>query len=244
MARKKNTNPTAEALRGLEESGDRIAEWASENAALILGAIAAILVIAAGIGLYAQAGANSRDAAADDLAIATSQYRQAMGADPIGGVIPEPANPELAEKTRNEFVERFSNVATEHARTSAGALAWLEAGHLQTELGQLEAAAVSFARARDEAKGTPIAALGSIRLANLAEERGDPATAAQSYEAAAAVATYPLRAGALADAARCWVNAGQAERALAAFQRLESEFPDETAAPAVASLIAELRVSQ
>jgi len=244
VARKKDKNPTAETLRGLEESGDRIAEWASENAALILGVIAAILVIAAGVGLYVQAGANSRDAAADALAITTSQYRRAMGADPIGGDIPEPANPELAERTRGEYVERFVSVANEHAGTSAGALAWLEAGHLQTELGRLEAAAESFGHARDDAAGTSIAALGSIRLANLAEERGDAATAAGSYEAAAAIQAYPLRAGALADAARCWVEAGEDTRAMAAFQRLESEFPDELVAPAVAALIAELRLSQ
>jgi len=244
VARKKKPNPTAETLRELEESGDRIAEWASNNAALILGAIAGVLVVAAGIGLYVQAGANSRDAAADDLAITTSQYRQAMGADPIAGLIPEPANPELAVQTRSDYVERFADVAREHAGTSAGALAWLEAGHLQTELGRLEAAAESFGNARDNAVGTSIAALASIRLAGLAEERGDEATAAQAYEAAAAVETYPLRAVALADAARCWVGAGEPERAMAAFQRLESEFPDQTIAPAVASLIAELRLAQ
>ena len=244
VARKKDSNPTAETLRELEASSDRIADWASDNAALILGVIAAVLVIAAGIGLYTQAGANSRDAAADDLAMATSQYRQAMGADPLGGGIPEPANPELGERTRVKFVERFIEVAQAHTGTSAGALAWLEAGQLQTELGRLEAAAESFSHARDSAKGTAIAALGSIRLASLAEGRGDAATAAQSYEAAAGIESYPLRANALADAARCWVEAEEPERALAAFQRLESEFPDDTVDPAVASLLAEVRLSQ
>ena len=243
MARK-NSNPTAETLRELEQTGDRVAEWASENALLILGAIAAILVIAGGIGLYVQHGANERDAAADALAMATSQYRQAMGADPIGGGIPEPANPELAEKTRTDYVDRFTQVGLDHAGTTAGALAWLEAGHLQTELGRLEAAAESFGRARDSATGTAIAALGSIRLANLAEDRGDPETAAAAYERAASVEPYPLRAGALADAARCWVEAGEPERALAAFQRLESEHPEEIIPPQVASLIAELRLAQ
>ncbi|MBJ18085.1 MAG: tetratricopeptide repeat protein [bacterium] len=245
MARKKKKpNPTAETLRDLEESGDRIAEWASENAALILGTIAAVLVIAAGVGLYVQADVNSRDAAADDLALATGQYRQAMGADPIGGPIPEPANPELAERTRIEYVERFAEVARRHAGTSAGALAWLEAGHLQTDLGRLEAAAESFGHARDDAAGSSIAALGSIRLAQLAEERGDPQSAAQAYEAAASLESYPLRAAALADAARCWVEAGEAERALAAFQKLETEHPDAVIAPHVAALIGELRLAQ
>lgn len=244
MSRKKNPNPTAETLREIEESGDRITEWASEHAALILGAIAAILVLAGGAGLWVQAGQNTRDAAADDLAIATSQYRQAMGADPIGGAIPEPANPALAEQTRSDYVDRFAEVAREHAGTSAGALAWLETGNLQTELGRLEAAAESFGRARDDARGTAIAALGSIRLANLAEGRGDPATAAGAYEEAAKIESYPLRASALADAARCWVEAGETTRALAAFQRLESEHPDETVPPQISALIAELRIAE
>ena len=37
-------SPTSETLREIEESGDRVAEWASENATMILGVIAAILV--------------------------------------------------------------------------------------------------------------------------------------------------------------------------------------------------------
>lgn len=244
MARKTKPSPTSEALRELEESGDRVAEWASEHAAVILGAIAAILVLAGGAGLYMQADRNERDQAADALAIATSQYRLAMGADAVEGPIPEPANPELAEQTRSEFVERFTEVAREHAGTGAGALAWLEAGHLQTELGRLEAAAESFAKARDESSGTAIAAIGAMRIGNLAEGRGDPATAAQSYEAAAAIETYPLRATALGEAARCWVEAGENEKALAVFQRLEAEFPDQVVPPQIASLIAEVRIAQ
>ena len=243
VARKKKPNPTEEALKGLEESGDRVAEWAAEHAALILGAIAAVLVIAGAAGLYVQHDANERDAAADSLALATSQYRQAMGADPVGGPIPEPANPELGERTRSEFVERFVEVARDHDGATAGALAWLEAGQLQTELGRLEAAAESFGHARDSARGSAIEALGSVRLASLAEDRGDPATAAAAFESAAAVTAYPLRAGALADAARCWVEAGEDDKALSAFQRLESEFPDNAIPAQISALIAEIRLS-
>ena len=243
MARKTKSNPTAETLKNLEETGDRVAEWSAENAALILGAIAAVLVIAGVVGLYVQHASNARDAAADSLAIASSQYRSAMGADPVGGPIPEPANAELGERTRSEFVDRFLSVAVEHAGTTAGALAWLEAGQLQTELGRLDAAAASFERARENARGTAIAALGAVRLASLAEDRGDAAAAAQAFEAAAAVKAYPLRAGALADAARCWVQAGQNDKALSAFQRLEADFPEETVPPHISALIEEIRLA-
>lgn len=246
MARKSKQvpNPTAETLREIEESGNRVAEWASENAARILGVIAAILVLAGGVGLYTQGQESTRDAAADALAIATSQYRQAMGADPIGGPIPEPANPEVGERTRTEFAERFASVANAHAGTTAAAVAWLETGHLQAELGRLEAAAESFGRARDEAKGSAIEALGSVRLAGLAEDRADFAAAAEAYETAAAVEAYALRANALADAARCWAAAGDDSRALGVFQRLEAGFPEANVAPQIEALIAELRAGR
>ena len=246
MARrnKQVPSPTAETLRDIEESGDRIAEWASENAALILGVIAAVLVLAGGVGLYVQGQEGSRDDAADALAIATSQYRQAMGAHPIAGVIPEPANPEVAETTRTEYVERFSAIAREHAGTTAASVAWLQAGQLQTELGRLEAAAESFGRARDQGSGTAIEAIGSIRLAGLAEDRGDFSVAASAFEAAAGVESYPLRAQALADAARCWAAAGSEDEALAVYQRLEAAFPDVPVPPQVASLVAEIRAGR
>jgi tetratricopeptide (TPR) repeat protein len=243
VAKKQTPNPTAETLRELEASGDRLAEWASANATLILGAIAAILLIAGAIGLYVQAGEEARDEAANDLALATSQYRKEMGADPVAGPIPEPANPELAESVRVRYVDRFAEVARNHAGTTAGAVAWLEAGQLQSELGRLEAAAESFGRARDEAGGNAIAAIAETRLAHLAEERGDLATAAAAYERAAAIDTYPLRPQALADATRCWLEADEVERALATYQRLESEFPNEPAPPAIEASIAELRAA-
>ena len=193
------------------------------------------------LGLYIQAGENERDAAADALAVATSQYRQAMGADPVSGPIPEPANASLARDTREEYVGRFAAVAREHAGTSSGALAWLEAGSLEVELERLEAAAESFGRARDEARGTAVAALAEIRLATLAEQRGDAANAAARYEAASAIEAYPLRANALADAARCWAQAGEPAKAIEAFNRLETRFPEAPVPPPVGALIAELR---
>ncbi|MHA7837324.1 MAG: tetratricopeptide repeat protein [bacterium] len=242
MARKER-NPAAETLREMEASGDRIAEWASENAVVILGVIAGILVLAAGVGLWVQHGADRRDAAADALAIATSDYRQAMGADPAGGPIPEPANPDLGRRTRVEFAERFARIGREHGGTAAGSLAWLEAGTLLARLERPEEARESFEAARESAgPRSPITALAWMRLADLAEARGDLAAAAEAYEAAANVPDYPLQANALAEAARTWAAAGEPEKALAVFQRLESEFPDERVPPHIASRMNELRL--
>jgi predicted negative regulator of RcsB-dependent stress response len=238
---RKETNTAAQALAELEATGDRVAEWSSQHAATILAVIAAILVVAAGVGFYVQHRSESRQAAANALALATSEYRQAMGADPLGGEIPEPANAELAASTRKQFGERFASVASEYPKTTAGALAWLEAGQLALELGNLDEAKARFEKARDSAARTAVGALASIRLAGLAENAGDFAAAAQSFEAAAAVASYPLRAGALGDAARSWIQAGETEKGLAAYQRLEAEFPDQAIPPPVEALVEELR---
>lgn len=243
MARKK-PNSAATTLREIEETGDRLATWAAEHAVVILGAITAILVIAAGAGLYVQHSSDVRDEAANALALAMSQYRTAMGADPLGGPIVEPANPELGVQTRTKYVERFIAVAREHAGTTAGSVAWLEAGNLQAELGEVDAAVESFEAARDSGGDRAIAALASVRLANLAEEQGDLAAAAEAYEQAAAVDGYPLAADALLAAARCRAQAGESEQALALYQRFETEHPDVSAPPYVASLMAELRLGR
>lgn len=240
---KKETNRTAEALREIEASGDRVAEWAAENAALILGIIAGVLVIAAGVGFWVQHSSDTRDASVNALARTTSEYRVAMGADPLDSLIPEPANAELAERTRTEFAARFEEVGREYSGTTVGAIGLLEAGGLHVELGRFDAAIANFEAARESVQGTALAALASTRLAGLAEARGDMKAAAEAFEAASSVASYPLRAEALAEASRCWAAADEADRALATFQRLESEFPDELVAPHIKSLIEELRIS-
>lgn len=240
---KKETNRTAEALREIEASGDRVAEWVAENAALILAVIAGILVIAAGVGFWLQHSTDTRDAAVNALARTTSEYRVAMGADPLDNQIPEPANADLAKRTRTRFAARFEEVGREYPGTTVGAIGLLEAGRLQVELGRTDDAIADFEAARDSVPGTALAALASTRLAGLAEARGDMKAAAEAFEAAASVSNYPLRAEALAEASRCWAAADEADRALATYQRLESEFPDELVAPHIKSLIEELRLS-
>jgi len=238
---RKDTNSAAQTLAELEATGDRLAEWSSQHAAAILAVIAAVLVIAAGVGFYLQHKSEDRQAANDALALASSEYRQAMGAEPFGGLIPEPANPEVARTTRERFVERFVAVASEHPETTAGALAWLEAGQLSFELGRLDDAKAQFENAREGAGRSAVSALAWNRLAGLAEDAGDLAGAAAAYESAAAVPSYPLRANALGDAARCWIGAGENAKGLAAFQRLESEFPDQAASPPVEALVQSIR---
>jgi len=217
-----------------------MARWAAEHAAVVLGTIAAVLVFAAIFGFWIQHRSSAREEAADALARASSEYRQAMGAELGAAMIPEPANPELAVAAREAAVVRFEAVATEHAGTSSAALARLEAGSRQLELGRVDDATTSFEAARDAEPGGAIGALAWSRLAGLAEARGDWAAAAEAHESAAAIESYPGRAESLASAARCWATLEDADRALAAFQRLEVEFPNALAPPDVEALVVEL----
>ena len=241
MARKE-TNRTAETLAEMEAGGDRLADWASDNAALILGVIAGLLVLSAGVGFWLQHSSGEREAAANALAVTTSQYRQAMGAEPGGGPIPEPANAALATETRRKFVTQFEAVGRDHVGTTAGAIAELEAGGIYLALGEPESAAQRFESARSASGRTAIGALAAVRVAGLAENQGDLRAAAEAFEAASKIEAYPLRASALADAARCWADAGESEKALALFQRYEAEFPDEVIPPQIGARLTELRL--
>ena len=70
------------------------------------------------------------------------------------------------------------------------------------------------------------------------------AEAAAEHEAAGALPGFPLRYFALADAARCYAQAGDRVRALALLERVESEAKEGYSLPApMRSLLRELRAA-
>ena len=108
----------------------------------------------------------------------------------------------------------------------------LEAGKPQHQLGQPEEALATFERGLAEIRpDDAVRAFVLSRQAAVHEDQGQYAEAAAAYEQAAAVTAYPLRFDALADAARTWAQAGDRERALAAYARIEAEAPDYRVAP-------------
>lgn len=245
MARKKHENPAAEALDELESLGDRLAQWVSENPALILGSVLGVLVIAGGYGFYASSRDRGLDRASAELARVESDYRDAMGASPDNYEIPEPANAAAARATREQFLPQFEEVAASHAGTAVGALAALEAGNLRYALGDPDAALASWRGAADVTPAGEIArAVLLRRIADAEEAAGRWPEAAEAHGEAASVEAYPLRYAALADAARCYAEAGDEERALAAFDRLETEAPEARVPPHIRARLSELRAAR
>jgi tetratricopeptide (TPR) repeat protein len=154
-----------------------------------------------------------------------------MGAAPGSFEVVEPANPETGRQVRREFVVQFLEVADEHAGAASAVTARIEAAALQDQAGDHEAALESWRRAADEAKdGSALEGLALVRLARALESRSRWEEAGAAHEEAGGIEELPIRFQALGDAARCYAEAGAAGRALAIFERIETEAP-ETALP-------------
>jgi len=221
---RRSHNPAAETLEEIEGFGDRMVEWVRGHPAVVLGSLLGLLVAAAAVAVGMEWRERSREQAAAALARVEAEYAEAMGAEPGAVEIPEPANPETARQVRERFVGRYAGLAEEYAGRPVGALAALHAGRLQTELGRPEEALEAWRGAVAAFGGDePVTALLWGRIASLHESQGRWAEAAEAYARAAEVESYPLRHRALGDAARAWAEAGEAERALAAFERLEEQ---------------------
>ena len=243
MAQHRKNEPT-DTLEQLESLSDRLVRWLSDNPLLILGTAAVILVTAASIGGVSAWRASAADAAASQVAKVRSEYVVAMGGSAMDLTAPEPANPETARQIRTEYVERFVKIVEEHAGTPAQALAALDASEIFEELGATDRAREVVERAvTDLSASSPIRAVAQRRVAVLHEANGDFEAAARAHAAAAEAPGYPLRFDALADAARCWAEAGNTQEALAVFARIQGEAPEYRLAPHLEARLAELQAA-
>jgi tetratricopeptide (TPR) repeat protein len=228
VARKKHQpDSAAKTLDEIESRGDQILGWVLEHQKQLLIAAGAILVVAGIWGFTFQMRGQALQESAAALAKVQSAYRVAMGGTPGTLELAEPANPATALAIRTEYIAEYEKVAEAYSGTTAGALALLEAGRLQQELGEDEAAIATYEAALDAVdRKETVAAFLLMRLGAAHEEGARWTRAAESYEAASVTHNYPLRYDALANAARAYANAGDDERALAAFDRIETEAPD------------------
>ncbi len=235
----------AHTLDEIESFGDQITNWMIENPRIVLGVGAVILLLAAGWGVVNAQRENAREEASAAIGTVQADFRRAMGASADEVVVPEPANPETARKVREEYVGRFQAVAKEYAGTGAGAMAGLEVGDLQEELGQLDASLETWQATLGELpKDDTLTALIALRMASVYEEQARWTDAAQAYERAADVPNFPLRETARAEAARCYAEGGDTDRALSVFARVQSEDPDVFLPEHLSSRLLELQASQ
>jgi len=231
-----------EAFEEIESLVERIARWVAQNPGPVLGFVAAVLLVTAGIGATRWWTERREARASEAVAEVRESFLRAMGAPPGAVTFSEPANPETARKAREEHAARFAEAASAHEGTAAAVEAWLEAGNLREALGDRAAALEAWQRGVDQADaGSALRGLALARLARGREAAGDAAGAAAAFEEAAAIEAFPLRHHALADAARTRLQAGERERAVAHAQRLATEAPELRLPEHLKALLAELR---
>ena len=245
MAQRKDSRQASETLQEIESVFDRVAYWVARNPRQVLGLLGAILVLAASLGIWEWAQHRRETRASAAVARVQTAYLSAMGAAPGSFEVVEPANPETGRQIREEFITRFLEAADEHEGAAAGVSARMEAAALQDQAGHHDAALESWRRAADEARGGgALEGLALVRLGRALESRSRWEEAGAAYEKAGGNQDLPTRFQALADAARCLAEAGDVDRALEIFERIENEAP-ETELPAhTRARLLELRAAQ
>jgi hypothetical protein len=218
---------TSEALDEIQSAADRLGDWIQKHVLAVGGAVAGLLALAAVVSLVGTARESAERDASTALAEVRNDYLSAMGAGPGAVEVPELASEEAARRIREEYGRRFAEVADAHAGTVSAALARMEVAQLRADAGDHAGALALYEQILGEgAGGDRIRGLVLQRAAAELEETGDWGEAATRHELAAALAGYPLRHWALADAARCRAAAGDTAAALALYRRLSAEAPE------------------
>jgi tetratricopeptide (TPR) repeat protein len=233
----------SDVVEELETWAERFAAWVARNAWLAGGIALAILAVAGSVGGYASWKSSREESASDALDRVRSEYLGEMGAPPGALEVPELANPKAAQEIRERFVVRFREVAEAERGTTAATLALLEAAELLEALGRRDELAALYAEAAAAAPRPVLRAVVERRLAYLHEDAGRWTEAAAAHEAAGSVPSYPLRYWALADAARCYAQAGRSAEALALYDRIAAEAPEVALPDHQAAQLRELRAA-
>lgn len=246
MARRRpDTRQASETLQEIEGVFDRLATRVAENPVTAVVLLVLVLAGAAGASLYRWHAERTASEASRAVAEVQSAYLDAMGAEPGAVEVSDPEDPEKAAEVRAEYAKRFAEVADAHAGTAAGVSARLEQGRLHDALGEPEAAVAAWRKAAEEAPAdTALEALARVQLARGLESQGRWEEAAAEHERAGAIEDFPVRAHALAHAARCWANAGKPEQALEAFDRAESTSSATELPTHIAARMRELRAAR
>ncbi len=231
MARESKSH-RSDVIEDIEGVAERAAQWIRDHLVLSFGTVVAVLAVAAAISAVAAHRTGEAEAASDALDRVTQDYLAAMGADQGSLEVPELANPEAAEAIRTEYAAQFAAIAAEHTGTVAGALAQLEVGNLSETGGDLDASIETWRTALQGLDSdSNLRAIFQVRIGQAYEEAERWVEAGEAFEAASAYGEFPLRYWAMADAARCFAEAGETQRGRDLALRLAAEGPAELGLP-------------
>ncbi len=213
-----------EALKQIETHGDQLAHWVGENSQQVLIAIGLVLLVAASFSYGKIRHDSKEDAGFAAVGAVDYDFKRESGLISDLGESAQLANPETLKELRETYTQKFTEAADEHSGTAAAAMSLFQAGFLVSQGGDEEGAVQKWEQALDEASGNPgLESLIRTRLASGYETLDRWADAAEAYESLASEDSVYGEKRAKADAARCYLKAGDNEAAQPLIEDLRSD---------------------
>lgn len=220
--------------------GFELVEWIHENQKYVLGFIGLVVLIGAGLGVYSLSTRSTNLSASKELSAAVEVVEAEVGPE-LPGLTQEGAlRFETAKEKSDKALEKLSAVWTSHPGTGAATLARLYAGNAALDAGDDDAAIQHYGEFLSATPKTdPLYFAGLNGRAAAYESKGQNDSALADYQALADLGDAPSRDAALVSLARLHLKAGNKDKAKAALDRFNRDFPDSALKPAADDLLAQ-----
>jgi len=218
---------TESRLEGFEARLQDVLGWANDHGREIVIAIAVFLILGGAVAGYYEYRKRSLAEAQTELARIEARFAKAMGANAEELFLSEPANPDQARAAREAAIAELDAFAKDRASTAIAPLAAIRAAELEVDLGNLDDAAARLdAIAAGLGQDDPRRAIALRLRAYVYDAKGETLKAAETYEAAGKIESYPPRGLAWIAAGDCYARANQPERAIAAYRQALATAPE------------------
>ncbi len=215
--------------------------WVVERLRWVLTLLGVVLVVGVGVAISHDRRTQGENDAQRALNKVETGFSVAMGSPADEIWVAEPANPEQAQRGREEALARFEAVSLEHPGTRAARLADLRAAEMEVELKRWPDAETRLTELVSELAEYDLLRAVVLRLLGYSQEQqGRFAEAGESYEQAALPGRYPAAGSVWLQAGASFARAGAIERSVGAYQKVLSIDPELAEQSGVVERLSEL----
>ncbi len=196
-------------------------DWVGRNPREVLSAIAAIIVIGGLVAGGYEWRRRTENKAARLLEEIERGFSESMGADRRIALVPEPANADQAQRSREEALEKLERFIAEQEGSRAVDFAALRAAEMETDLGRFGDAEKRLGGLSGHLGSEDVLRPVADRLRGyVLEEQGEHLRAGEAFVAAAEAPGYPDPASVWLSAAEAFRRSGETDRAAHAYQQI------------------------
>ncbi len=197
--------------------------WVLERLRWVLTLLGVVLVVGVGVAISHDRRTQGENDAQLALRQVEAGFALAMGSPADEIWVTEPANPEQAQRGREEALARFDAVSLEHPSTRAAQVAKLRAAEMELDLERWPDAETRLTELVSELEEPDLLRPVALRLLGYSQEQlGRFAEAGESYEQVALPGRYPAAGSVWLQAGASFARAGAIERAVGAYQKVLS----------------------